>query len=104
MYEDGSQVFSTAESYLEMVKLRIEQHKKYPQKAQERQIEGRVPVNFVITPEGNIRDVKVIMPQNVLLDEAALKAIHDSAPFPRPPTMIFKGAVPIQVVVVFELN
>lgn len=104
MYADGSQVFSTADSYLEMVKLRIEQHKKYPQKAQERQIEGRVPVSFVITPEGDVRDVNVIMPQQVLLDEAALKAILDSAPFPRPPAMIFKGAVPIRVVVVFELT
>lgn len=104
MYEDGSQVFSTAESYLEMVKLRIEQHKKYPQKAQERQIEGRVPVSFVITLEGNVKDVKVVMPQNVLLDEAALKAIQNSAPFPRPPARVFKGAVPLRVVVVFELT
>lgn len=104
MFADGSEVYSTAASYLEMVKLRIEQHKRYPQQAQERQIQGRVPVSFVITPEGEARDIKVITPQHELLDEAALKAIRDAVPFPRPPERLFKGAVPLRVVVVFELN
>lgn len=104
IYNVESGDYSTAESYLEMVKLRIEQNKKYPDKAQRLQIEGRVPVVFVITPEGNVRDIKVIMPQHVLLDEAAVKAIMNAVPFPRPPVNIFKGAVPVRVVVVFELT
>ena len=104
MFADGSEVFSTAASYLEMVKLRIEQHKRYPQKAQERQIQGRVPVSFIITPEGEVRDVKVITPEHELLDAAALKAIQDAVPFPRPPARLFKGAVPLRVIVVFELT
>ncbi len=104
MYSDDSEVFSNVASYLEMVKLRIEQYKKYPERAQERQIEGRIPVSFVITPEGTVRDVKVMMSQHAFLDEAALRAIQDAAPFPRPPVKFFKGAVPLRVIVVFELT
>ncbi|SPD75495.1 conserved hypothetical protein [uncultured Desulfobacterium sp.] len=104
MFNDGAEVFSTAASYLEMVKLRIERHKRYPLMAQERQIQGRVPVSFVISPEGLAEDVKVITPQHELLDQAAIKAIQASSPFPRPPLTIFKGPVPVKVVVVFELT
>lgn len=104
MFTDGSEVFSTAASYLEMVKLRIERHKKYPRMAQERQIQGRVPVSFVISLEGEAQNVNVITPQHELLDQAAIKAINDSSPFPRPPVAIFKGPVPVKVVVIFELT
>jgi protein TonB len=104
IYGLESDNFSTTESYLEMVRLRIEQNKKYPENARKRHIEGRVPVGFVISPEGNIANIKVIKPQHALLDEAAVKAIKNAAPFPKPPVKIFKGAVPVRVVVVFELT
>ncbi len=104
MFSNGSEVFSTAAGYLEMVKLRIERHKKYPLMAQEREIQGRVAVSFIISLEGQAQDVKVITPKHELLDQAAIKAIEDSSPFPRPPVGIFKGPVPVRVMVIFELT
>ena len=96
--------FATAESYLEMVRLKIERNKKYPEEARTRRMEGRVTVRFVITPEGGIRDTTVVKSsKQKALDEAALLAVQNASPFPRPPARLFKGPVPLTVTVVFEL-
>ena len=97
--------YSTSGSYLEMVRFRIERHKKYPQIARVRNIEGCVTIRFVITPEGGVRGAKVIKRSgNKALDQAALKAVQNAAPFPRPPGHLFKGAVPLELTIVFELT
>jgi len=102
--EGQSGDFATAESYLEMVRLKIERHKKYPEEARTRRMEGRVTVRFVITPEGGIRDTTVVKSsRQKALDEAALLAVQNASPFPKPPVRLFKGLVPLTVTVVFEL-
>ena len=45
---------SKRQDYLEMVKVKIEGQKQYPEEARTRHIEGRVSVRFTITPEGHI--------------------------------------------------
>jgi len=39
-----------------------------------------------------------------VLDIAALKAVKDAAPFPKPPSRFFKGEIPLELTVVFELT
>ena len=96
--------FETAQTYLEMVKLRIERFKRYPRRARDRQVQGSVLVRFVITPDGGVRDVRVARSSgHGDLDEAACKAVEGAAPFPRPPARFFKGVVPLQLAIVFEL-
>ena len=91
-------------TYLEMVRLKIERHKKYPETAKARQIEGFVTVRFVITPQGDILNVEIIKSsRQKSLDKAALKAIHAAAPFPRPPRHLFKGEIPLELTIAFEL-
>jgi protein TonB len=87
-----------------MVRLKIERNKKYPEEARSRQIEGRVTVKFVIMPEGGIRDAAIVKSSSQkALDMAALQAVQNASPFPRPPARFFKGPVPLTVTVVFEL-
>jgi protein TonB len=96
--------YTTSQSYLEMVRLKIERHKKYPEEARTRRIEGRVTVKFVITPEGEIKDTAVVKSSSrKALDAAALQAVQNASPFPRPPARFFKGPVPLTITVVFEL-
>jgi protein TonB len=91
-------------TYLEMVRLKIERHKKYPETARAKQIEGFVTVRFVITPQGDILDVEIIKSsRQKSLDKAALKAIHAATPFPRPPRHLFKGKIPLELTIAFEL-
>jgi protein TonB len=103
--ERASPDFATSSSYLEMVKLKIERYKKYPETARVARIEGSVTVRFKIRPSGNVSGVRVIKTSNHDdLDHAALKAVKDAAPFPRPPERFFKGAIPLKLTIVFELT
>jgi len=96
--------YSTPQSYLEMVKLKIERYKEYPEKARARQIAGGVTVRFVITLEGEIKNAQVAKSsKHLLLDEAAIKAVKSAAPFPKPPARFFKQEIPVTLTVVFEL-
>ena len=97
--------FATAQNYLDMVRLKIERHKKYPNAARVRNIEGRVVIRFVITPEGAVREVEITeRSRNKDLDLAALRAVEDAAPFSKPPPRFFKGAIPLELTIVFELT
>lgn len=95
--------YTTPDSYFEMVILRIEAKKRYPEAAKSRNIEGRVTVGFTITLLGNVRDLKVVKPsRHQSLDNAALQAIQDSAPFPSPPRRHFEGDIPLELNIIFE--
>ncbi len=95
----------TSSSYLEMVRLKIERHKEYPDMARVRQIEGLVTIRFVITPEGGVRAVEIAKTsRHKVLDTAALRAVERAAPFPKPPRRFFKGEVPLELTIVFELT
>jgi protein TonB len=92
-------------SYLEMVRLKIEQHKSYPEMAKTGHIEGRVVIRFVITAEGDVRQLHVAKSSNQkVLDAAALRAVKDAAPFPKPPKHLYEGEIPLEITIVFELT
>lgn len=97
--------YANPNSYLEMVRIRIEKHKGYPDAARVRKIEGSVTIRFVITSEGNVRMSKVVKTSKFrVLDTAALKAVKDAAPFPKPPGHIYKGELSLEIDIVFELT
>ncbi|PXF58968.1 MAG: energy transducer TonB [Deltaproteobacteria bacterium] len=41
---------------------------------------------------------------NKTLDRAALTAVKDAVPFPKAPTSFFKGDIPLELTIVFELS
>lgn len=97
--------FSSSKTYLEIVKLKIEKNKKYPEDAKSSHVEGVVSLKFTITPDGNIKNSEIAKSsRNKILDEAAMKALKDAAPFPKPPVKFFKGEVPLQISINFELT
>ena len=97
--------FMTAASYLDMLRLKIESRKRYPEAAKARSIEGRVTIRFVLETDGNVRDVAITKgARHKSLNVAALDAVHRAAPFPRPPSSLFKGELPLELTIVFELT
>ena len=97
--------YATPHSYLEMVRLKIERYKQYPDMARVSHTEGQVTVRFVITLEGGIREAAVVKSSTYkALDMAALKAVQDASPFPRPPRRLFKGEIPLELTIFFELT
>ena len=95
----------TSNDYFETVRLRIESHKRYPGAAKTRQIEGQVTVRFVIKPDGHISSLKIAKSaRHRALDQAALRAVKEASPFPRPPMNLFKGPIPLEITIIFELT
>ena len=101
----GSEEFVTTNDYFEMVRLKIESCKKYPDAARARHLEGRVKIQFVITTNGQILSLKVVKhARHGILNRAALDAVKNAVPFPRPPPSLFKEPLHIEITILFELT
>ncbi|MGD9160450.1 MAG: energy transducer TonB [Desulfobacteraceae bacterium] len=95
--------FGSQKDYMEMVTLRIESVKKYPEQARAMQKEGRVTVQFIIGLSGIVKDILIIEPcRHDLLNKAALQAVREASPFPKPPRRFFDRDVPLQLKIIFE--
>jgi len=100
----SSSAYMTRADYFDMVRMKIESRKKYPDTARKRQIEGRVEVEFSLGVDGNVTDVSVKKTsRHPDLDRAALLAVRDAAPFPRPPGRLFDGPLRMTITIMFEL-
>ena len=110
MWDPGSQVsqkwaYMAGEDYYDMVRARIEKYKRYPQSAINRDIEGQSTVYFVIEKNGTINSLKVVKKAvNMALDKAALDAVRDAAPFPKPPPHLIKNGITLTLTIVFGLT
>jgi protein TonB len=96
--------FTTAREYFEMLNLRIHSFKEYPESAKSRHLEGRVKVQFVVSEDGSLADIKVLKSSRYKnLDEAAVAAVKRASPFPRPPAFLFRTPLTMQISILFEL-
>jgi len=85
--------------------LTIKSHKKYPVSARLKHIEGRVKVRFVITRDGMVSSLTIVkQARHRSLETAALNAVKNAAPFPRPPAGLFNGPLDMEISIVFELG
>jgi protein TonB len=90
----------TQQDYIEMVRLRIDRVKKYPNE----NLHGTVALSFVINRKGFVQNLKIVKPSpHKVLNDAALQAVRDSNPFPRLPPHLFKDNILIELNVNFEL-
>ncbi|MEJ5348366.1 MAG: energy transducer TonB [Desulfosoma sp.] len=91
--------------FLGQVRQRIDRYKNYPYAARRRHVEGRVTVRFVIRPDGTIEGLELVKSSSSnLLDEAAVKAVRDAAPFPGFPRDVLNRPLAVEIGLVFELT
>ncbi len=78
--------------YARLIKERLTHHWEYPKKARENLIEGQVLVIFSLDRQGNLTNLKILMPSAyAILDKETQRTIRVSAPFPP-----FPGSVTVQ--------
>lgn len=95
----------TLSQYLRQVRERIGSCKKYPFIARKRALEGEVGVRFLLTETGEAQRLVVSRSSGQeILDRAALRAVEDGAPFPRPPAGLLAEPITIELNVVFNLS
>lgn len=101
----STETFDSPNSYLEMVRFRIEKNKRYPEKAKQRNMRGRVIVSLLITLEGEIESIAIKKSSgHAILDDAALSAVKRAVPFPAPPAQFFKKDILLNVPILFEIT
>lgn len=101
----AKKVGSLLKEYFSQVRREIEAHKHYPWIARRLQRQGKVEVSFVINADGSISQLKLKQAARYgLLNRAAIKAVQDCAPFPRPPGELSKRPLVLEVCISFELH
>ena len=98
-------LFTSKKDYFQMVRMRIETRKTYPQSARKNQQQGQVGVRFIITQDGDVKSVAIAESSgHDLLDSAALSAVKNAAPLPRPPRNLFDDQLKVKITIMFELT
>ena len=101
----GAGRYVTRKDYFDMLRLKIESSKEYPESARRKQLQGRVVVGFTLDPDGTLASAEIVeSSRHPELDRAALNAVKNAAPFPRPPGSLFEGPLRMNIPVLFELR
>ena len=97
-------VFASKKDYFQMVRMRIETRKTYPESARKNQKQGGVSVRFTITEDGSVKSITIAESSgHDILDSAALSAVKNAAPLPRPPRNLFDEQLKVLITIMFEL-
>lgn len=97
--------FMTERDYFELLKMRVESLKTYPEQAKKQNQQGFAVIEFSLNQKGQISAVRVHKSSgSQALDRAALKAVRKSAPFPRAPQGLFSYPLRMRIGVSFELT
>jgi periplasmic protein TonB len=84
------------DTYLALIRARIEQNRTYPAAARRRRDEGMAVMKITIDGQGRLADNQVITGSGSFhLDRAAKRMVEKSAPFPLPPVAPFTTTIPI---------
>ncbi|MFZ4402886.1 MAG: TonB family protein [Pseudobdellovibrionaceae bacterium] len=94
-----------AMSYLDKVRSKIEFHKIYPKASKLFKEQGSVKVKLQILKSGHVRKIEIVeSSQFKRLDEAAIKAVAEAAPFDQFPSDVKFASWSILIPMRFELN
>jgi protein TonB len=94
---------NAALTYQQLVAAHIAKNKRYPKRARERSIEGRVVVSLTLSRAGALEQIQVVDSDSPLLSEGVETMLQHAAPFPPIPESISGTSVNFQVPIRFNL-
>jgi len=93
--------------YLAMVSKALQHHKRYPRAARRRGLSGKVVLAFVILPNGQVRETRIVASQSTrhgILHQAALRALEQASPLPPFPKGLKKPLLRVTLPILYELT
>jgi protein TonB len=91
--------------YQDMIKQRIESHRRYPRWAKQQGFEGSVYLSFTVLANGQAQNIRIIRPSGfTILDNEAVSNVKRASPFPPIPEKLNRSQLEIEVAIVFILN
>ena len=65
----------------------IQKNAAYPKLARQMGWEGRVTVSFLISSDGNTKNIRIKQSSGIeILDQSSIEAVKKASPFPKPPS------------------
>ncbi|WP_368028670.1 TonB family protein [Arcobacter sp. s6] len=102
---DPSQIEALENEYLSKLRYVIEKNKIYPNAAKRLNQMGKVHVSFIISKDGEIKDIKIIKDSNYKrLNEAALEILGKINRFEPIPEKLNKNSWEITVPIIYEIT
>jgi TonB family protein len=91
-------------AFIQLLHNAIQQKQHYPEKALNAEQEGTATVQFFLFPDGHIKALQLIQSSgSTSLDQAALEAVHNAAPFQKVSIYLKQGGE-FQIEVTFSLD
>jgi periplasmic protein TonB len=90
--------------YQDIVKQRIESHRRYPAWARRQNLEGVSCVVFKLLPDGKAIDIQLVRSSGFsILDNEALSTIKRASPFDPIPPGLCEGSIVMELEIVFKM-
>jgi protein TonB len=93
--------------YLAMVSEALQHHKRYPRAARRRGLSGKVVLAFVILPNGQVTETRIVASQSTrhsILHQAARRALKQASPLPPFPKALKKPSLQVTLPILYELT
>ena len=92
-------------TYKDRIKQKIQEHRKYPERAKENNNEGSVGIVFEVLKDGTTGSVEIISGSGYeLLDKEAVDTVLRAAPFPKIPEHFSINKMEMKARIVFKLK
>ena len=94
------------QNFLQIVSKKIEKSKRYPKWAIDVGLEGRVVIRFIVLQDGTLNEeIQLVSSSGTeVLDNAAVAAVRDAAPFPALPRALNREWLQIELPMDFRLR
>lgn len=94
------------QDFLKIISRRIEESKRYPGWAMDTGLEGRVVIRFTILQDGTLgEEIQLVSSSGTeILDNAAISALRNAAPFPALPKELRRERLQIELPMSFHLT
>ena len=93
--------------YLTLVAQTLQRHKRYPRAARRRGLSGKVVLDFVILPNGQITDARIVARQSTrhnILRQSALRTLKRANPLPPFPKTLNQPSLRVTLPILYELT
>ncbi len=91
--------------YQDMIRQRIEAHRRYPRWAKQQGFEGTVCLSFIVLESGQAKNIRIVRPSGfIILDNEAVSTVRRASPFPPIPKKLNRSQLDIEVAIAFRLN
>ncbi len=91
--------------YEDMIKLKIQKVRNYPEIARKEGIEGNVYLSFVVLKDGRVENINILESSgNSILDEEAVNTLKRAQPFPEIPEYYNFNKMNLNVKIIYKLR